>query len=194
MSSTVLRLLVYSLTVGFCTISQQFQLVASKLSLYKRSIFQVEWLTATLILCISHCSEWDSVSSRVFYSAVSTTRRFLFGSNSNIVQTPILHPVLWQFCLVNLSEYAKDNIRSRIASMVQSASIPDNDLMKDDNKHWKDWKTITTLYTTSWQRACHCCYGRTDYFDKMDALVKDRQTYEKLNHNLTPALHGKLSS
>ena len=44
---------------------------------YRRSIFQVEWLTATLILCISHCSESDSLSSRVFYSAVSTARRFL---------------------------------------------------------------------------------------------------------------------
>ena len=45
---------------------------------YNRSIFQVGWLTATLILCISHWSESDSVSSRVFYSAVSTARRFLF--------------------------------------------------------------------------------------------------------------------
>ena len=34
-------------------------------TIYKRSIFQVEWLMATLILCISHCSESDSVSSRV---------------------------------------------------------------------------------------------------------------------------------
>ena len=34
-------------------------------TIYKRSIFQVEWLIATLILCISHCSESDSVSSRV---------------------------------------------------------------------------------------------------------------------------------
>ena len=47
-------------------------------TIYKRSIFQVEWLIATLILCISHCSESDSVSSRVFYSAVSTAPRFLF--------------------------------------------------------------------------------------------------------------------
>ena len=47
-------------------------------TLYKWSIFQVEWLTATLMLCISHCSESDSVSSRVFYSAVSTATRFLF--------------------------------------------------------------------------------------------------------------------
>ena len=46
-------------------------------TIYKRSIFQVEWLIVTLILCISHCSESDSVSSRVFYSAVSTAPRFL---------------------------------------------------------------------------------------------------------------------
>ena len=47
-------------------------------TIYKRSIFRVEWLIATLILCISHCSESDSVSSCVFYSAVSTAPRFLF--------------------------------------------------------------------------------------------------------------------
>ena len=47
-------------------------------TIYKRSTFQIEWLIATLILCISHCSESDSVSSRVFYSAVSTAPRFLF--------------------------------------------------------------------------------------------------------------------
>ena len=35
-------------------------------AIYKRSIFQVEWLIATLILCISHCSESDNVSTRVF--------------------------------------------------------------------------------------------------------------------------------
>ena len=46
-------------------------------TIYKRSIFQVEWLIATLILCNSHCSELNSVSSRVFYSAVSTAPRFL---------------------------------------------------------------------------------------------------------------------
>ena len=48
-------------------------------TVYKRSFFQVEWLIATLILCISHCSESDSVSSRVFYSAVSTAPRFLLN-------------------------------------------------------------------------------------------------------------------
>ena len=48
-------------------------------TVYKRSIFQVEWLIGTLILCISHCSESESVSRRVFYSAVSTAPRFLLS-------------------------------------------------------------------------------------------------------------------
>ena len=48
-------------------------------TIYKRSIFQVEWLVATLILCISHCSESDSVSSRVFYSAVLVNFNLTFG-------------------------------------------------------------------------------------------------------------------
>ena len=41
-------------------------------TVYKRSIFQVECLIATLILCISHCSESDSVSDRDFQSPLST--------------------------------------------------------------------------------------------------------------------------
>jgi len=42
----------------------------------------------------------------------------------------------------DLSASAKDNIRSRIASRVESASVPDNNLT---DKHWNDWKTTTTL-------------------------------------------------
>ena len=56
-------------------------------TVYKRSIFQVEWLIATLILCISHCSESDSLSSRVFYSAVSTAPRFLFSFVGELTKT-----------------------------------------------------------------------------------------------------------
>ena len=61
----------------------------------------------------------------------------------------------------DLSESAKGNIRSRIASTVQSASIPDNNLTKD-----KQQGTETTekrqqhCHTTSRQRTCHCCYGQ----------------------------------
>ena len=40
----------------------------------------------------------------------------------------------------DLSESAKDNIRSRIASAVQSASIPDNNLTKDEQQALKGLK------------------------------------------------------
>lgn len=35
---------------------------------------------------------------------------------------------------------------------------------------------------------------KTDYFDKMDALVNDEQTYEELKRDPTPALQRKLNS
>jgi len=35
---------------------------------------------------------------------------------------------------------------------------------------------------------------KTDYFDKMNALVNDKQTYKELKHDLTPALQPKLNS
>ena len=35
---------------------------------------------------------------------------------------------------------------------------------------------------------------KTDYFDKMDALVNDKQTYQELKRDPTPALQRKLNS
>ena len=35
---------------------------------------------------------------------------------------------------------------------------------------------------------------KTDYFDKMDALVNDKQTYEELKRDPTPELQHKLNS
>ena len=37
-------------------------------------------------------------------------------------------------------------------------------------------------------------YYKTDYFDKMDALVNVKQTYEELKRDPTPALQRKLNS
>ena len=38
------------------------------------------------------------------------------------------------------------------------------------------------------------CEAQTDYFDKMDALVNDKQTYKELKRDPTPALQRKLNS
>jgi len=35
---------------------------------------------------------------------------------------------------------------------------------------------------------------KTDYYDKMDALVNDKQTYEALKQDPKPALRRKLNS
>ena len=35
---------------------------------------------------------------------------------------------------------------------------------------------------------------KADYFDTMEALVNDKQTYEELKRDSTPALQGKLNS
>ena len=82
---------------------------------------------------------------------------------------------------------AKDNIRSRIASTVQSASIPDNTLTKDDQRALKRLKNYNNIYyTTSRQRACHFCYAK-----KLTTLTKwaDFLTTNKLTKNFkaTPA-------
>ena len=45
----------------------------------------------------------------------------------------------------DLSESPKDNIRSRIASTVQSASIPDNNLTKDDQQALKQLKNDNNI-------------------------------------------------
>ena len=79
MFSTLLHLLVYSLTVGFCTISQQFQSVASKLSLFTNDPFSKLSGSWPLWFFVFRIARSRTVWVAVFcYSAVSTASRFLF--------------------------------------------------------------------------------------------------------------------
>ena len=49
------------------------------------------------------------------------------------------------------------------------------------NKHWNDWKTTTTLlYYQPTKHVSLLVLTKTDYFDKMDALANDKQTYQEL--------------
>ena len=89
----------------------------------------------------------------------------------------------------DLSESAKDNIRSRIASTVQSASIPDNNLTKDEQQALKRLKNDDNIVIQPADTGrVTVVMDKTDYFDKMDALVSDKQTYEELKRDLTPTL------
>ena len=96
----------------------------------------------------------------------------------------------------DLSESAKDNIRSRIASTVQSASIPDNNLTKDEQQALKRLKNDDNIVILPADKGrVTVVMDKTDYFaDKMDALVSDKQTYEELKRDPTPALLRKLNS
>jgi len=76
----------------------------------------------------------------------------------------------------DLSESAKDNIRSRTASTVQSASIPDNNLTKDEQrtlKRLKNDESIAILLADKGRVTV--VMDKTDYFDKLEVLVNDKQ-------------------
>ena len=94
-----------------------------------------------------------------------------------------------------LSESAKDNIRSRIASTIQSASLPDSNLAKDERQALKRLKTDENIVILPADKGrVTVVMDKTDYYDKMDALVNDKQTYQILKRDPTRALQRKLNS
>ena len=94
-----------------------------------------------------------------------------------------------------LSESAKDNIRSRIASTIQSASLPDSNLPKDERQALKRLKTDENIVILPADKGrVTVVMDKTDYYDKMDALVNDKQTYQVPKRDPTPALQRKLNS
>ncbi|KAL9969279.1 hypothetical protein ACROYT_G021476 [Oculina patagonica] len=95
----------------------------------------------------------------------------------------------------DLSEPAKDNIRSRIASTIQSASIPNSNLTKDEQQALKRLKTDDNIVILPADKGrVTVVMDKTDYYDKMDALVNDKQIYEVLKRDPTPALQRKLNN
>ena len=66
----------------------------------------------------------------------------------------------------NLSAATKDNIRSRVASTLQTDSITDNNLTKDEN--------IVILPADKGRVTV--VMDKKDYHDKMNELVNDKQT------------------
>ena len=88
-----------------------------------------------------------------------------------------------------LSESAKDNIRSRIASAIQSASLPDRNLTKDERQALKRLKTDENIVILPADKGrVTVVMDKTDYYDKMDALVNDKQAYQVLKRDPTPEL------
>ena len=95
----------------------------------------------------------------------------------------------------DLSEPTKDNIRSRIASSIQSASVTDNNLTKDERQALKRLRNDNDILILPADKGrVTVVMDKTDYHDKMDELVNDKQTYEVLKRDPTPALQRKLNS
>ena len=112
---------------------------------------------------------------------------------------PRLSSVLRRFCPVRGSfqnqPKCKDNIRTRMASTIQWASLPDSNLTKDERQALKRLKTDENIVILPDDKGrVTVVMDKTDYYDKMDALVNDKQTYEVLKRDPTPVLQRKLHS
>ena len=94
-----------------------------------------------------------------------------------------------------LPESAKDNIRSRVASTIQSASVTDSNLTKDERQALNRLKTDENIVILPADKGrVTAVMDKTDYYDKMVTLVNDKQTYEELKRDPTPTLQRKLNS
>ena len=93
-----------------------------------------------------------------------------------------------------LPESTKDDIRSRIPSTLQSASLTDCNSTKDGLqalRRLRNDKDIVILPADKGRVTV--VMGKKDYTDKMDSLVNDKQTYEPLKRDPTPALQRRLN-
>ena len=95
----------------------------------------------------------------------------------------------------DLSESAKDNIRSRIASTVQSASIPDNNLTKDEQQALKRLKNDNDIVMLPADKGrVTVVMDKTDYFDAFTTNKLTKNLNATLGRDPTPALQRKLNS
>ena len=82
-----------------------------------------------------------------------------------------------------------------MTSTLQSASLPNSNLTPDEQKALKRLKTYDNIVILPADKGrVTVVMDKTDYNDKMDSLVNDKQTYEVLKRDPTPALQRKLNN
>ena len=82
-----------------------------------------------------------------------------------------------------------------MTSTLQSASLPNSNLTPDEQKALKRLKTDENIVILHADKGrVTVVMDKTDYNDKMDSLVNDKQTYEVLKRDPTPALQRKLNN
>ena len=81
-----------------------------------------------------------------------------------------------------------------MTSTLQLASLPNSNLTADEQKALKRLKTDEDIVILPVDKGqVTILMDKTDYNDKMDALVNDKQTYEVLKRDPRPALQRKLN-
>ena len=95
----------------------------------------------------------------------------------------------------NMSAKTKDNIRSRVGSTLQTASITSNNLTKDEKQALKRLKNDENIVILPADKGrVTVVMDKEDYHDKMNELVNDKQTYQELERDPTPALQRKINN
>ena len=93
-----------------------------------------------------------------------------------------------------LSESTKDNIKTRVTSTLQSASLPNTNLTPNEHRALKRLKTDENIVILPANRGrVTVIIDKTDYNDKMDGLGNDKHTYEVLKRDPTAVLQRKLN-
>ena len=92
------------------------------------------------------------------------------------------------------SESSKVNIRSRVTSTLQSASLPSSNLTPGKQRALKRLKTDENIVLLPADKGRVTVFmDKTDYNDKMDSLVNDKQTTKYLNETRHPHCNAKLT-
>ena len=82
-----------------------------------------------------------------------------------------------------------------MTSTLQSVSLPNSNLTPDEQKALKRLKTYDNIVILPADKGrVTVVMDKTDYNDKMDSLVNDKQTYEVLKRDPTPAQPRKLNN
>ena len=82
-----------------------------------------------------------------------------------------------------------------MTSTLQSPSLPNSNLTPDEQRALKRLKTDQNIVILPADKGrVTFVMDKTDYKDKIDSLVNDKQTYEVLKGDPTPALQRKLNN
>ena len=95
----------------------------------------------------------------------------------------------------DLPEPVKDNIRSRVASTIQSTPKLHSNFTREEHRALKQLQNDEGIVILPADKGrVTVVMDKTEYFDKMDSTVYDKRTYEELTVNPAPKLQKGLNA